>query len=446
MMAQLGSTFPDFRDSLAEPTPVSIRINTWKSAIGKDSYENLEPVSWHPNGRYLPERPVFTLDPLFHAGAYYVQEASSMALHFALQQITRVRRPLRILDLCASPGGKSTLLASWMPEHSLLLSNEVIQSRVGPLQDNMERWGYANTFTCSYDPAQFDKLTGFFDIVLVDAPCSGEGLFRKDPDAVNEWSEDQVKTCVARQRRILASAQKLVCQGGHLLFSTCTYNDQENEENAAWLAEKSLEPVKINFPEGWNVVDKKYGHQFYPHKVRGEGFYFAVFRQTEGVGMRAKLPRQFSGLNPIHKRQIPILKNWVKASDQYFHLLRPDETVLTASLALQNDLLLLDHLLPKGVWMKDIGQFKGNDFIPSHALALNEIIGEDLASIDLGRSESLHFLRKETVVLQNVPKGWLLVRYEGTHLGWIKNIGNRINNYFPKEWRIRMEVEEVATR
>ncbi len=441
--AQLGPEFPDFERALQEPAPVSLRINSWKNSRKDDSLPGPDPVPWHPDGRYLNERPVFTLDPVFHAGGYYVQEASSMILRYALDQVMPGKRPLRILDLCASPGGKSTLLASWMPGGSLLLANEAIQSRVGPLQDNLERWGYANTFTCSYDPAQFEKLEGFFDLVLVDAPCSGEGLFRKDPAAIDEWSADQVRLCVARQQRILGAARKLVSPGGYLVYSTCTYNDQENEGNARWLSHQGLSPVKLDMPSEWKIVEKGLGYQMFPHKVRGEGFYFSVFRRTEGYSAKFNVRNKFSSLAPAHKRQVTVMKEWLNNPDSYFHLLKPDGGIVSLSVSLEHDLILLDRLLPKGVWFKETGQFKGSDFLPGHALALGEMITGGLGSVTLEKGDALSFLKKETIVIPESPKGWLLMKYGDFHLGWVKNLGNRVNNYYPKDWRIRMDIREI---
>ncbi len=442
MQAQLGAEFALFEETLATAPPVSIRLNPDKRAY---EVSGLSKVPWHPHGYYLPERPVFTLDPVFHAGGYYVQEASSMILHEILSQLVPAQRPLRILDLCAAPGGKSTLLASWMPPGSLLLANEVIRSRVNPLQENLERWGHPGTFTSSYDPESFAKLNGFFDIVLVDAPCSGEGLFRKDPEAVREWSPEHVELCSARQRRILAAAVKLVAPGGTLLYSTCTYNEAENEQNATWLAEtQKLDHLEVALPAEWGVVSRNPGYQCYPHRLRGEGFYFAAFRQSRGLPFRGKTGRYMSKLSDLKKREEAALADWVRNAEQLFFLQRPDGTVLFAPNELWNDLMLLDTALPQGVWLRQAGEFKGKDFIPAHSLAMSTVVSPDLAAAELDREMSLRFLKKENIELPNdAPKGWLLAQHLGLNLGWMKNLGNRVNNYLPKDWRIRMDIREV---
>ncbi|MPR34299.1 RNA methyltransferase [Cytophagaceae bacterium SJW1-29] len=443
MKTQLGAGFSLFAETLSTEPPVSIRLNPDKP--GYDASE-LAKVPWHPDGYYMPERPVFTLDPVFHAGGYYVQEASSMVLHEVLTQLVPSKYPLRILDLCAAPGGKSTLLASWMPPGSLLLANEVIRGRVNVLKDNLARWGHPDTFTCSYDPEAFSKLNGFFDVVLVDAPCSGEGLFRKDPDAVHEWSPEHVQLCSARQRRILSAAVKLVAPGGLLLYSTCTYNELENDQNAQWLVENQrLTHQPVNLPAEWGLSARNYGYQCYPHRLRGEGFYFAAFRQTRGVPFQGKAARYMDKLKSksLHKREEAALADWLAEDSDFFFVQRPDDTVLGAPRELKEDLLFLDAALPQGVWLRELGLFKGKEFIPAQDLAMSTAIAPDLPALELNRDTALHFLKKENIVLSEAPKGWLLAQHQGLNLGWMKNLGNRVNNYLPKDWRIRMDIREI---
>ncbi len=275
MQALLGPEFPAFLEALDQPAPLSIRLNPAKPSGW--TTKDLEPVPWHPQGRYLPERPQFTLDPAFQAGAYYVQEASSMLIGEALRQILDLSLPLRALDLCAAPGGKTTLLASLLTEDSLLVANEVIQSRTLPLRHNIAKWGLPNVWACNHDSREFAPLEGYFDLVLVDAPCSGEGLFRKDPDAAAEWSLNNVELCCGRQKRILADAAPLLRPGGILLYSTCTFNHREDGENARWLAEQygfSLLPLSL--PPEWGIVDTGAGYQCYPHRVKEKAFSWPV--------------------------------------------------------------------------------------------------------------------------------------------------------------------------
>ncbi|GAB3268391.1 rRNA cytosine-C5-methyltransferase [Larkinella harenae] len=443
MQQQLGTDYLPFSDALQQQPPVSIRINPQKN-VRLETPSELIP--WCAEGHYLPERPIFTLDPRFQAGAYYVQEASSMLLAEALQQTVRLQRPLRMLDLCAAPGGKSTLLASLLNTDSLLVCNEVIRSRVPILRENLEKWGNPNVAISNHDPEDFRSLNGFFDLVLVDAPCSGEGLFRKDPEAMREWSEENVRICAARQQRILTAAAPLLCDDGLLLYSTCTYNDQENLDNAAWLAEQGFESLKLSLPESWGVVEKQrgptIGYQCYPHRVKGEGFFLSVFKKKQRSSPVMAVPRAFRSLKPVRNWQIKILQSYLKQPDGFSFYVKPNETVFAIPEALSSDLRMLDTALHNKGFGLEMGTFKGDDFIPSHALALSTALADNLPAIDLIKEEAIRYFKKENLILNETVKGWLLARYEGLNLGWLKGVGNRVNNYLPKEWRIRMDIKE----
>lgn len=436
----LGEEYQAFVESLAEPTPVTIRLNNRKKT--SEPIETNGDVLWHSDAHYLAERPVFTLDPAFHAGAYYVQEASSMFVAEAIKQTVDTSKSLRVMDLCAAPGGKSTLLASLLNDKSLLVANEVIKSRVGVLKENLEKWGFPNYIVSNHDPEEMIDLEGFFDVVLTDAPCSGEGLFRKDPNAMNEWSENSVQLCCARQKRILQAAAMLVAPGGILCYSTCTYNEKENELNAQWLTQVAdFEHVQLKVPTEWGIVEKKYGYQFFPHKVRGEGFYLSVFRKTRGEKQEA---RGKIKLNRLPQKKVEVLKEWLQIPEAFEYYEKPDGQIVAIPGALGNEYAVIFRALHKRSSGLEIGQFKGNDFIPSHDLALNTAIAKDLPSVELSKEDALKFLKREnlSVDLSNQPKGWLLASYQGLNLGFMKVIGDRINNYLPKEWRIRMEIPE----
>ena len=463
MQQQLGTEYPAFEESLGVFTagtlpPVSIRLNPRKPAYDT---AGLEPVPWCENGFYLPQRPVFTLDPLFQAGAYYVQEASSMLLAEAVRQTVGKRTPyagqppLRALDLCAAPGGKSTLLASALPAHSVLVCNEVIRTRIPILRENMDKWGYANVVVSQHDPADFAPLAGYFDLVLVDAPCSGEGLFRKDPAAVGEWSPEQVAVCALRQKRIVSAAMPLVADGGWLIYCTCTYNDAENLETVRFLSENGFTNYPLSLPDGaenWGLVERavgdSVGYQCYPHRVRGEGFFISIFRRKTAVSPPVSRNRGFRSARPVHRKQVGTLRTYLRNPDAFSFWEKPNGNVLAVPLALEKDLVLLDTVLKnKGLGL-DMGQFKGSDFLPAHALALSTELADssdrtNLPTVALTRDEALQYFKKENILLAPAtPKGWLLATYQGLPLGWMKNLGNRINNYLPKDWRIRMDIPE----
>ncbi|RFS15442.1 methyltransferase RsmF C-terminal domain-like protein [Emticicia sp. C21] len=436
----LGEEYQAFVKSLLEPTPVTIRLNNRKKT--SEPIATNGDVLWHTNAHYLDERPVFTLDPAFHAGAYYVQEASSMFVAEAIKQTVDTSKSLRVMDLCAAPGGKSTLLASLLNDKSLLVANEVIKSRVGVLKENLEKWGFPNYIVSNHDPEEMIDLEGFFDVVLTDAPCSGEGLFRKDPNAMNEWSENSVQLCCARQKRILQASAMLVAPGGILCYSTCTYNEKENESNAQWLTQVAdFEHVQLKIPAGWGIVEKKYGYQFFPHKVRGEGFYLSIFKKTRGEKQEA---RGKIKLNRLPQKKVEVLKEWLQTPDVFDYYEKPDGQIVAIPSILSNEYAVIFRVLHKRSSGLEIGQFKGNDFIPSHDLALSTAIAKDLPAVELVKEDALKFLKRENLGadLSNQSKGWLLARYQGLNLGFMKVIGDRINNYLPKEWRIRMEIPE----
>lgn len=439
MQAQLGEAFPAFRDALLAPAPVSVRFHLLKNKTG---WENSEKVKWAHNGAYLPERPVFTLDPAFHAGAYYVQEASSMLVAAALEQLFPNTGGLRVLDLAAAPGGKSTLLIERLAPDSLLVANEVIRSRFQTLAYNMIKWGYPNVAVTNHDSSDFLALGNWFDLVLLDAPCSGEGLFRKDPDAMAEWSPDNVQHCAARQKRILADAAQLLKPGGVLLYSTCTYNARENDDNMAWMTKTyGLEPLRLEFPEIWGTSPTKTGIQCYPHRVKGEGFFLAALQKTGSDRPTAKAQvKKPSGRDVLPQKYLPPVRPLLKDPDRYAFFTDARQNIHAVPLEVENPAAQLAPLLPRCHYGLEIGRLKGNDLVPSPALALSTAIAPGLPAADLDRHTALHYLKKEAVELPGAPRGWALARYQGLNLGWVKVLPGRTNNYYPREWRILMEI------
>lgn len=437
MQALLGVEYQDFMNALQEPAPVSIRYAPEAGQTAGDD----QGVPWHPQACYLSERPVFTLDPRFHAGAYYVQEASSMFLYEALRQSVDFSKPLNVLDLCAAPGGKSTLAVSMMNADSLLVSNEVIRTRVGILRENMEKWGYPNIAVVSAEAEVFsENLPAFFNVVIADAPCSGEGLFRKDPAAVEEWSPAGVDLCAGRQRRILAAALETLAPGGVLAYSTCTFNRQENEENSAWLRETfGLELLRLQIPSAWGIVETDGGYRFFPHRVRGEGFFIALFRKKEAEADRKAIPSGFKNIHALAKNAWSVVLPWLHPEIPVKLFQTPAGEILALPAALESNFLMLDKALKNKWFGVNIGEIKGQDFIPSHALAESRLIAPGLPAVDLSREQALLFLKKETFdIPADAPRGWTLARFDGLNLGWMKVLPNRINNYLPVERRIRM--------
>ena len=427
-----------FLVSLTAPVPVSIRLNPLKKT---KVFSHHPQVLWHPEGRYLPERPVFTLDPLFHAGTYYVQEASSMFMQEALQQTVNLGLPLKVLDLCAAPGGKSTLLASAISKDSFLLANEVIKKRIDSLKHNLTKWGNENVMISNHDSKDFSPFKGFFDVVCVDAPCSGEGLFRKDPKAIKEWSLDHVAHCSARQRRILFAANKLVKEEGILIYSTCTYNEEENDKNVEWLTNLGgFENIKLSIKKEWGIVETEFGYQFFPHMVKGEGFYLAVLKKNFlPTGKKAKI-KSINGLSLLSKNEVKSLEPWVTDAEHFMFYQRPNFEVVAVPKKLIDIYLNIASKIKRRSFGVTIGVLKNKKFIPSHALALSQLCNKNLPYIELSKEAALRYLKKENFPLNKDQKGWHLVKYEGLNLGWIKMLGHRFNNYLPNDWRIRMEI------
>jgi 16S rRNA C967 or C1407 C5-methylase (RsmB/RsmF family)/NOL1/NOP2/fmu family ribosome biogenesis protein len=436
MKGTLQSAFPDFLKSLKETSPISIRQNQYKNF----SIEG-EPVPWCETGRYLKTRPVFTLDPALHAGAYYVQEASSMFLEQAIKQLDLDKKPIRVLDLCAAPGGKSTHLAGLLHEDSLLVSNEVIRTRASILDENLTKWGVGNTVVTNNDPRDFENLSGFFDVIVVDAPCSGEGLFRKDQEAMMEWSVNNVQLCAKRQQRILADVWPALKSDGILIYSTCTYNSLENEENMQWLAEQHrLESVNLNIESEWGIEAVKHkniiGYRFYPHHVAGEGFFLSVIQKRESIEP-VSINKKVTPTSPVKKIQEQ-LTHWVLDPDQYtFH--QHNDLISLFRKSLATDHLFLYRKLHIANSGTAVATLKGDKPIPEHALALSTRLNrERFQTAELNKTDALNFLRKENIHFTGHTKGYLLVTYQNLPLGWLNVLDNRSNNLYPKTWRIRM--------
>lgn len=437
MRAILGKESDAFFDSLQSESPTSIRTNSKKYA-GTPPEDR---VGWSDYGYYLSDRPVFTLDPLFHAGTYYVQEAASMFIEQAVNQLLENKENLNVLDLCAAPGGKSTHMLSLFPESSMLVTNEIIRSRANILHENISKWGYPNAIVTNNAPKDFSRLKGFFDVILIDAPCSGEGLFRKDPDAVNEWSENNVALCAERQRKILADIWPALKEGGLLIYSTCTYNRKENEENAAWLKKEfGATPQRLSIQEDWGIVEVEenvvFGYHFYPHLTKSEGLFLAAFRKEDSTGtIHAKgTSRQNSKL----PKELEPLKKLIKNESSYDFSMFGNK-VKALPLSKISDYRLIEqnlYLLGSGI---ELGEVKGKDFIPSPLLAISTQLNTSfypMVNVDI--NTALSYLRRDAISLGTVEKGFVLICYNNAPLGWVKNIGNRNNNLYPNEWRIRM--------
>lgn len=373
--------YTEFMNSMNEACPVSIRLNPLKQEQTGCKIQG-EPIPWCKDGIYLSERPSFTMDPLFHAGAYYVQEASSMFISYLCKWIKQHGEwdmPINALDLCAAPGGKSTLLYSELPDHSLLIANEIMPKRAQILKENMHKWTMGvtkdiNVYVTNNKSEDFKKAgKDLFDFILCDAPCSGEGMFRKDSKAIEDWSLSNVNMCQERQRDIVTAIWPTLKDDGYMIYSTCTYNYKEDEDNVKWISEElGADIIDLDVPKEWGISESPFFH-FYPHKTKGEGFFCALLRKHGDYS---------------HTRN--------KAIDK----------------AINKNLKVLNI---------------ENKFEPPY--------------VDVDSNTALRYLHGEALTLPaETPRGLITITYQGLPLGQVKNIGNRANNLYPKEWRIRKQI------
>lgn len=412
--------------SLDTISPTSIRYNPLKKV--ETTY--CEQVPWCHNGYYIAQRPIFTTDPLFHGGAYYVQEASSMFVGWILERLKL--SGARILDLCAAPGGKTTQAAAYA---EVVVANEVIRSRARILSENVQRWGSGNIAVTCNDPRDFgEQAPSFFDVMIVDTPCSGEGMFRKDPDAREQWTPEAVTVCAARSRRIVGDAWASLRDGGTLIYSTCTFNRAENQENAHWIC-NSLGGELIDLGELPSaIVSSDAGYNFYPNMVKGEGFYAVAIRKN-GEQSRSEYPQRKSvrSLQTISRsEQTEVLKwvneplNFAVGGGSLYGFNEPLYNIIEFIRANFN-------LLYSGVAM---GELIRGALKPSHSLATYYDLRYTNRA-DLPLEAALQYLRRDTPELDYFQVDALsLVTYRHTPIGWLKRIGNRANNQYPQNLRI----------
>ena len=426
------------------PASVAVRRNPFKDGICPEGRQ----VPWCSHGRILPERPQFTLDPHFHAGAYYVQDSSSMFVGYAFRHILKdlrvpSGRPFRVLDLCAAPGGKTTDLAASLREAFgdafILVANEVMKARAGVLADNVALWGDPNVVVTSDDPSAFAGLPGFFDVIVADVPCSGEGMFRKDEEAQKQWSEDNVALCEARQRRIIADVWPSLARDGVLIYSTCTFNRYENDGNVRWTADElGAEPLfrdDVLVP-GNGVIKTELGYSLVPGHVEGEGQYCSALRKKSDVEWREIKAR---GMRPSKASAVP--KGLKVPVDRDVTVRMKGETVTAVPAVISADLAVLEpqlHVIAAGC---AVGVMKAGTLVPDADLALSIMLDKDAyPSAEVDQKTALAYLHRDAIMLPDSPKGFVLVRYEGLPLGFVKNLGNRCNNLHPQSRRIRMDV------
>jgi 16S rRNA C967 or C1407 C5-methylase (RsmB/RsmF family)/NOL1/NOP2/fmu family ribosome biogenesis protein len=423
----------------------SFRINPAKQFDVNENFATpFTNIPWSRFGYYLTTRPSFTLHPLLHAGCYYVQEASSMLLEQVMQQTTNAAKQLNVLDLCAAPGGKSTHLQSLISSQSLLVSNEVIKTRVNILEENITKWGAPNVIVTSNDPKDFVRLENFFDVIVIDAPCSGSGLFRRDNDAIAEWSENNVTLCQQRQQRIVANAWPALKKEGILIYATCSFSQQENEDILDKIVNDfDAESLPLQTQQHWNITATTspqkgaFGYRCWPHKVKGEGFFIAAFKKNGGSNNHYQIHKKSAAETLVSKTTANEIIPYLLPGN--YHFFKQHQVVHAIPAVLKEAL----DTLRATVYIKKagvaIGEPAKKEFIPHHEYALSNLKNNALPVIELSLNNALRYLRKEEIMINENTKGWALAAYKGHSLGCMKILPNRINNYYPKEWRIKMK-------
>ena len=363
-----------------------------------------------------------------------------MLIQCALDQY--VNEDSVVLDLCAAPGGKATLISQHLGAQGLLVANEVVRQRVFVLSENIQKWGNGNTVVTHNAPSLFSRaLPNAFDCVLVDAPCSGEGMFRKDEQAIAEWSPRIVRACVERQRSILSDVWDALKPGGILIYSTCTFNRHEDEENALWIADElGADILPLNVDPSWGLTESIAGYHCYPHLVRGEGFYLCVLRKRRRDFRPFKPRKNVSPAHqptPITRENEELVRSWLYDPDAW--ALRQLDRFITAYPIKYKE--LIDYMYTQFLCISagfGLAEERGKHFAPQHSLSMSKAARLDaFPQLELSLENALAFLRTEALPISNLPLGLLMVTYHGIPLGFVKNVGSRCNNLYPNEWRIR---------
>lgn len=432
-------------EALATEPSTAIRLNTPKMSCPP---VEAEAVPWSADGYTLPERPAFTLDPAFHAGAYYVQEASSQFAGYILSQAVGGRAQcegLRVLDVCAAPGGKSTHYASLVGEHGLVVANEINRSRAAVLADNARKWGLGNMVVTCNDSAHLGDYEEWFDVVAIDAPCSGEGMFRKSEEACEQWSEANVRMCAERQWEIVENVFDTLRPGGVLIYSTCTFNRDEDEALVQRICDEwgeAIEPAQeVDVADEWGAVVGRVGafqtFRFFPHRVKGEGMFMAVARKAGEPMSRRRMPKaRREVIAAVEKRSEQELSRWVKEPKR-MRFFSAGDTIYACWAEHYDEIKALSSRLAVIYSGVALGQIFKGKLKPDGALAFYVGLNRDaVATAELSLDEALQFLRKQDMSAEPFVEGVNMVLYKGLPLGFVKRVGGRVNNMYPASLRI----------
>lgn len=440
--------YNDLAEAIGGEPTTSIRINRAKLSSGVPFQELIDgEVGWCSDGYYLRERPLFTLDALFHGGAYYVQEASSMFLDHVVKCLSDDYGMEMVLDLCAAPGGKSTILRANMPTTALLMANEIVPKRASILSENLIKQGYRNNIVTCSTAKNYAESHIMFDFILCDVPCSGEGMFRKDAGSIGEWSLAGVEHCRELQREIVADAWKCLKKGGILVYSTCTLNTRENEENVKWMIEEfGAMPVEIPIKQQWGITGSvlngfdKPVYRFIPGRTRGEGLFMAVLKKCGETDIESIKPSKHKKAKDKNKKNsIGIDVERYLSIDVPHTILKNDDKIMVIDSKWTDCLNVVKQYMKVINAGITIGQERGKDIVFDESLAMSIDLKKDaFPRLKLSRDEALNYLRRGNIVPpEGLEHGYVIVEYDDLPLGFVKNIGSRTNNLYPTEWRIR---------
>lgn len=412
---------------LAEPS-VAVRVNRLK---GGSEPAGCDAVPWCADGFYLPGRIGFTFDPAWHQGLYYVQDASSMIVAHVVRSLTADGKAVRLLDACAAPGGKTTAALSVLPEGSAVVANEYVAARCAVLRENLAKWGYGEVAVAQGDTAVFRKAPGAFDIIIADVPCSGEGMMRKEEEARRQWSPGLVADCAALQREIAANGARALREGGLMLYSTCTFNAEENEHNVEWIcAELGFEVVDVPADPVWGLRSHGPGWHFYPHLTGSEGLYVCLLRKV-ATAHRARMPKKLP--KPVRADLA-----WCDTGGRVLYE-HDDQLFAISEEYLPHMQAIGRQVLQPGTPIAAAGK---RGWEPTHAAAMSQLFRRGaFTEVELNEEQALRYLARRTDGLpETSARGYVLTTYHDMPLGWLKALGNRYNNLYPQNWRIRQNV------
>lgn len=422
--------FEGLADGLREAPSVSVRCNLRKR-VGVP--EGAARVPWCPSGFYLDARVPFTFDPALHQGLYYVQDASSMIYDYIVRLMASDGLPKSYLDACAAPGGKTTAAIDALPDGSVVVANEYVRARAEVLRENIVKWGYDRVYVSCGDTRAFRKLKEEFDIVAADVPCSGEGMFRKDPEAVAQWTPALVAECALRQREIVDNLWPALRSGGCMIYSTCTFNRAENEDIVRYIMDEyGAEPVELPVPDEWNILRREGCMHFLPGRVRGEGLTVAVLRKPGECPVRGEKPEK-----KRQEKMLPAIascRKYLGRPDEYAWAVEDDTVLAIPDRRMYARLAKVLDLRLKGI---EVATIKGRDVIPAQSLAMScALVDDAFPSYEVDYGTAVSYLRREAVTLVDAPQGYVLLTYRKRPLGFVKNLGRRANNLYPQSWRI----------